>query len=499
MNNFDYTSLSDEDFKDIFKTTSFAIEPRRHQFITLAKNIDCNISRVPLFHDIGTGKTLTALWLTILWGVKKVLVVCTGSAFSSWERDIKKYTKYSYIFLQGDKKQRFYNLNLNKNIYIINYEGLKCIYGGLVPKSDKKRKWIIDNNMFVDDFDCVIFDEIHKCRSYASIQAEIAYQLSLKSKYTIGMTGTPTESSLLDLWNLFKIIDHGKCLGNNFFAFRRTYFYPIVYNLKKQKRSFTDWKPIKDAEKHILERIAPITTCFKREECLDIPKKLPSIKKILDPTPEQLEYMAQICGEMKNDVEEGKLTKDNILACNKTTKLLQITGGFLYLKDGDYRTSHIFKPNPKILALEDIFEEAQEKIVVFHQFVEEGRILEEWARKKKIEFASIRGEIKDKMGQYKKFIEDKNTMFLFGHPECASESYDMTVSSLMVFYSNSHSRKQREQAEGRIYRDGQKKRSMYVDLLIKNSIDFTPLKSIETKNNLATLVFEFIKNFGKGV
>jgi SWI/SNF-related matrix-associated actin-dependent regulator 1 of chromatin subfamily A len=502
MSDFDYNLLTNNDFEEIFKEANLVVRkpnipviaPRRHQLLTLAKTIGEDIRRVPLFHDIGTGKTLTALWLMTLWKVKKVLIVCPSSAFCSWQRDLKKYTNFTYVVLTGEKKDRIEKLSKQYDFYIINYEGLKCIYGELKEK-ENKREWVINDLFFIDNFDCITFDEVHKCRSYASLQSEIAYQLSRRSKYTIGMTGTPIETSLLDLWNVFKVIDHGKCLGNNFFAFRRTYFYPITYQLKKQKRSFTEWKPTKEAEQQILSRIAPITTSFKREDCLDIPKKQPPIQRILEATPEQKRYFKQICEGLKIEVNEGILTKDNILKSNKTAKLLQITGGFLYVQEDNQRSAHIFEPNPKLDALKDIYEEAQEKIVVFHQFIEEGRILEKWAKKEKIKFSSLRGEIKDKEKQYTLFVEDPTVKFMFGHPECAGESYDMTVASLMVFYSNGSSLRQREQAEGRINRDKQIKRCVFIDLLIKDSVDFTPLQNIETKKSLAQRVYEFIKNY----
>ena len=93
MPNFDYQSISDAELKDIFKGVPFSVEPMRHQMLTYAHAMHMNRKRLFFMHDIGTGKTLSAIWMNqMFWKPKKILVVCPRSAFRGWRRDLDGHT-----------------------------------------------------------------------------------------------------------------------------------------------------------------------------------------------------------------------------------------------------------------------------------------------------------------------------------------------------------------------------------------------------------------------
>lgn len=473
MNKIDYNKFTNKQLREIFDIIpDFVVEPFRHQYLTLAQTIGDELSRVCYFHDIGTGKTLTALWTTYLWESKKILVVCPYSAFPAWNKNIMEYTGYSHVFLTGTPYERKYKLSTEKDVYIINYEGLKTIYGELIPGSG----WKIEQKYFTDNFDCVIFDEVHKCKSFSTLQSKICYQLSHRATHAIGLTGTPIGGSFLDLWGEMRVVDLGASLGTNYYAFRWKYF----------KKGFYDWYIKKGVSQEILEKIAPITTSFSREECIDLPEKMYETRSV-NATEEQKELEKDIREGLNKKYKEGTLNLKNVL--NLSQKLLQISGGFLYLKGG----TKVIHSNPKLRVLDDIISETRGKLLVFHQFQEEGRIIEEWCKHKKIKFAALRGEIKEKQEEYNRFVSNPKTKIMIAHPTSGGESLDFTVCSVVVFYSNGYSSLQRKQAEGRIHRVGQTKGCLYIDIKLEGSIDEVVCKRIKDKEKLCREVLEYIR------
>jgi len=471
----DYKKLPLSFFEDIFSDIKFKLKPMWHQYVSLAFALDGR-NQVAYFHDIGTGKTLAALYTIHLWNVKKTLVVCPRSAFSAWQRDIIKYTNFTYIFLDGTKKERMKNLSRKRDIYIINYEGLKCIYAILL----RGLGWQIIHKSFINNFDCIIYDEVHKTSAFGSLQSKICYQLSTRAKYIIGLTGTPIKSELLNLWGVFRVIDLGRCLGDNFYQFRRAYF----------KQGMFTWYPKKGSNEKILNKILPITISFKRQDCFDLPD-IVFENKFAHKTTEYKKLETDILNNLSISFKEGTLTSANVL--NKSQKLMQLIGGFIYIENKDGKQTHRLKTNSKLKVLDDCIKETNDKVLIFHQYVEEGRIIEDWCIKNKIKFCSIRGETKDKLKQYKKFVKSKSIKAMIAHPMSAGESFDFSVCSVVIFYSNGGGQLSRKQAIGRVHRKGQKNKCVVIDIILKDSVDEIIIKNQENKKVLAEKVLMYIR------
>ncbi len=481
-------------------------------------------------HDIGTGKTLSAIWMNqMFWKPKKILVICPRSAFRGWRRDLDGHTDWSYVVVEGEREERVDKLHENHKLYLINYEGLKSMYGGMHnrilrtgfttkaaaqefvrgvqglkamkdPKDPTKWNavqgfgWRIDHTQFHGEFDAMIFDEVHRCGGNKSIQTMICLELSRRAKYVIGMTGT-LGTDLFNLWSMARAIDLGQCLGTGWWNYRNQFFNEVkVMRKDGTPARYTEWKPKPGARQQIMNLLLPIATSFSREECLDLP---PAVYQIRDAqaSPEQRKIFKQLMDGLAIEYTEGNLTPENIL--NKSSKLRQACGGFIYLKDGDERSIHVFKKNPKLDLLEELYEETAYKIVVWHEFVEEGRIIEAWAQRKGIQYASLRAEIKNKEEQERRFIEDPNVQLMIAHPKCASESLDFSHCQVTFFYSTGGSVIQRQQAEGRTRRKNQKRKQFFVDAVITGSADEITTQRMNNDKQMEQSMLEYIRTFGK--
>jgi len=495
MNDFSYKTLTKEELAEIFKDHKFKIQPKHQVLISLAFVMGQKLDSVAYWLPVRFGKTITALLTAQLWGCQKMLAVCPSSAFEAWDRDIPKATNYTYKFLTGTRYDRIYKLrHTNNNIYIINYEGLKSIYAHLHPgDAINKGKWEICNDEFVDNFDCIIFDEVHKVTDYNTIQSNICYELSKRSKFCIGMSADPINKHYLELFNIYKVIDLGETFGNNFFAFRHKYFKPINLVNSKTKKGFQKWVLKHNAEKGILEKISKRSISFERSECSKVPDNKPTTIYI-KPSEEFLEWQKNV---IEND--EIQINGTPVDVSNPTTKgqkMLQLSAGFIYDEHGNHNVQRL-KTNPKLDALINLINLCIGKILVWHHYTEEAYIIEEALTKNDIKFVSMRGSIKESKKSIMAKFNSKPEIKVLLVQQSICEGFDAKIASNMMFYTPVAGPRLRNQCEGRIKGDGQIDNYQIYDLIMKNSFDEKVIRNLKKNTSFKSAVMAYIKDFNK--
>lgn len=488
LDNFEHKSLTDEELQHAFSEVSFSLQLMRHQLISLAFAVGRN--QVALFHDVGTGKTLISLYTAKLWGCKKVLVVAPSSAFGSWRRDLKNYTDFSYSFLVGSGRDRKRTIKRKKDIFIANYEGLKTIYCKLY----KGKGWRIIPDSFVHDFDCIILDEVHKCKNYDALQSKICFELSKRAKHAIGLTGTPVDKSYLELFNIFRVIDLGKSLGTNFFNYRYQYFDRRVCG-SKWGRKWVEWELKSGCEEEILDKISDTTLSFSREECFELPP-IQEIVRYISSSEQFLKLQKDIIENKPLKLPETDILLDKKIKA-KAHALRELPSGFFYY--GEDNEVYKLKKNPKVEALLDLLEDTGSKVIVFYWYTEERNIISEALRKQDISFCSAFGgqSSLDREAEITRFSEDSDAKVLLSQCTCASEGFDAFVANVVVFFSPLSSPKMRKQCIGRIYRKGQEKKCLVVDFVMGDSLDQRVIERRSERFDLVRVAMEYIKDFHK--
>jgi len=526
----DYKKLTKEQLDYLFRgLINFKTEPMLHQLQTLAWGIEKN--RVMLWSDIGTGKSFVALYLSILWGCKKILIVCPNSVMQSWESEIKLHTDFNCSLLDGTTEEAKNSiLKNNSGIVVVNYEKLKYLFAERVKGVGFKLSKFSEGFSWFSKlgYDCLIVDECHAVKSVMTKQTRILYHLSRIMDKVILMTGTPVAKDERDLWSEFHVLDLGKRLGKSYSVFLREYFYPIdmggkftdyrikficpicgdLYSslrkhleLKHRKIDFRSFRinypQIKTAKDLILSKVKDITIRYEREECFELPEKSYQVR-FVKMTSEQYNWTGRIWKEIKIALEKGKINLTNVLT--RIVKLSQVTGGFVLGTDnaGDNVVER-FKQNPKLLELQKCLEEISNdiKIIIYHHYSEEGKMIANFLKGQKIKFREARGEIKDKDKQIQEFQTNSDIRVLVAHPSCGGVGLNLQVASVEIFYSNDFSSVLRTQAEGRIYRKGQKNKCLYIDLVCKDSIDEEILNILKQKKDIAKSMLDYIKRGGK--
>jgi len=489
MNNLDYKSLMVEELQYIFSDVDFSLEPMRHQFISLAFAID-DRNRVAFLHDVGTGKTLCALYALRLWNCKKTLVVCPPSAFGSWRRDLENNTNFSYAFLTGSGKNRKQLLKQKRDVYIIQYEGLKTLYSKL--SRIKGEGWGLPDS-FIHNFDCIVLDEAHKVKSYDALQSKICFELSRRAKHVIGLTGTLIDESYLELHNIYRVIDLGKSLGSNFFAYRYRYFDREVCGSKWSRKKWIEWKLKPGCEEEILDKISGTSISFGREECFDLPP-IQKIFKWISPSKQFLQLQEDIV----NNKSSCALSKELIGSKIKTKAhiLRELPSGFFYY--GKDKKVVRLSNNPKVEALLDLLEDSSSKVIVFYRYVEERNIIENALAKEKISFSSAYGGQDNREEEIYKFQNNKNVRVLVSQITVANEGYDAFAANVVVFFRPLSSPKMIKQCIGRAHRKGQQRKVLVVTFVMEDSIEERVIVNRSKRFNLVREAEDYIRNFHKG-
>jgi len=491
----DYKSISSEGLREIFQGIAFRTPPLRHQLVSILFALDGR-DRCMFWHGIGTGKTLIALYTAQLWESRKILVICPSSVVRVWREQILEHTHFSSVELVGATGERRKRLDQDVTVYVVNYEGLKYLFGQKVCKRGRSR-FIPDREAIESTwFDTLIVDEAHHVRSYTTIQSKIAYMLSRKAGRVLMLTGTPGDP--MGLWCEYLVLDLGRSLGTSSKAFLDKYFFPI--NRENWSRGYpqeyTEWVLKKGSWERILERVANSTLRYSREECVDLPEATYE-QRYVSLSKEQVGLIDKVVRGLQIELEGGQPLGEVV---NHSSKICQITSGFIIAG----RRVQRFRSNPKLTELLYCLKEIEGKCVVFHSFVEEGRIIEEACRKAGITFRSLRGEIGNKDEQYMEFREDPSIKLLIAHPQSGGEGIDLFEASTAIFFSNTNlGIVAREQCEGRIHRVGQTRKCLFIDLIAEaaegeeRSLDERIFEAIMEKKDTNSAILEWIENYGK--
>lgn len=458
-----------EAVNDILSPIEFITTPMEHQARSLVWSIDRN--RLAYWLDVGTGKTLLALYTLKLWGCRRTLIICPNSVTQTWADEIDKHLGWDYVILKGTAGERKAKLAEDHQLYIINYEGLRVLWARKV--GNKYKPNVVAMNDF--GFDSLVCDESHRLKQNRTLVYRITYELSKRVNNCITMTGTPLTKDEKDLWAEMSVMDLGASLGHNYYSFLRKNFKP----------GFFDWKIKDGALEEIMEKVAPNTIRYEREECFDLPDAVYEQRSI----PMSVEQEKLVHDVLHNIPSEW--TQTDALHCGN--KLAQISGGFMYGEETLYLLS-----NPKLQELLRLVDEISGKFIVFHHFSEEGRLIAEALRKHGIDVKELRGETKDKEVQIDQFKSDPAVQCLVAHPACGGEGLNLQVASTMIFFSNGFSFAHRIQAEGRIHRLGQTNKCLYIDLLMtawlgEQTIDHHILDCLNKKGDMAKAVLDYIR------
>ena len=195
-----------------FGLKSDLLPHQRQGLFWLQENWVAGNSGVLLADDMGLGKTFQALaflqWVKLLmdgehWGRQPFLVVAPTGLLKNWEEEAGKHLAApglgGLLRAYGSSFKPYRKMTDNRAAKDIkNYDWVLTTYETL-------RDYI---NIFIKvDWSVTFFDEVQKIKNPAAMMTDMAK--SLKSEFTVALTGTPVENRLADLWCIVDTVQPG--------------------------------------------------------------------------------------------------------------------------------------------------------------------------------------------------------------------------------------------------------------------------------------------------
>jgi SNF2 family DNA or RNA helicase len=283
------------------------------------------------------------------------------------------------------------------------------------------------------------------------------------------MTGTLFGNDMLAIWPQYFIADLGNTYGTSFYRdYREKYFV--------DKGFFgPDYQVTNKGQEIIQSKLWRKAIRYNEDEIDDLPSKTYRVLKY-DLSKSQNSDYARLMDKLNYD---GPVK-------NKHMAFRQICSGFILREDIVHRS------NPKLDLLEEIIALAVErsKIVIFHEFIKEGELIEARLRRMRLDYCALNGRIGDKYAQIKAFENRVEKKVMVAHPLSGGSSINLVSAAYCAFFSNGGSVINRKQCEKRIHRGGQTARRVYYyDLVGNRTIEEVMIKNLnEGIDALETIV-----------
>jgi hypothetical protein len=176
---------------------------------------------------------------------------------------------------------------------------------------------------------------------------------------------------------------------------------------------------------------------------------------------------------------------------NPAAKAPQISGGTVIVEQD--RPAYIFRPNPKLVELENLVDETQGKLMVFHAYVAEGDQIERLCRQRRWRFCRLPCSNTGKA--IKAFRTDPKGRLLIAQPQSGGEGINVQdVCHTITWYSmGSIGERLRRQGEGRGIRSGQKLPVAIIDLVGEPSPDADILLALEEKRDVRDAILRYLR------
>lgn len=429
-----------------------------------------------VFLDMGLGKTISTL--TAIEELKydyceidTVLIIAPKRVVETvWEEEAKKWdhTKHlTFSKIIGTERQRLAALKVKADVHIIsrdNIAWLCSLYAAKLP------------------YDMLVIDELSSFKAHQTQRFKSLRLARPWFKRVVGLTGTPAPNGLINLWSQMYLIDRGERLEKTITAYRSRYFRPgasngyVVYS----------YKLLSDSERLIQERIKDICISMRAEDYLEMPERIDNFVRVT--MPDKLmdaykKFEQENVITLANEIEEGTTTVNAVNAAALSNKLLQFANGAMYDENKNVVPIH----DLKLEALKEIIEAADGKPVLVawtYQFDRDR----------------IKNYFRSMAPRELKTAEDINdwnagkVRLMLAHPASAGHGINLQAGgNIIVWYGLTWSLELYQQFNARLYRQGQKQRTIIHHIVNTGTHDEDVVRALKSKDKTQNNLMNSIK------
>lgn len=398
--------------------------------------------------------------------VAKALVIAPlRVAEDTWSREADKWDHLKTLRISkilGSAAERRKGLTADADIYVINRENVKW----LVEECQEKKHW---------PFDMIIIDELSSFKSNKSQRFKYLRKVIPLTDRVVGLTGTPSPNGLMDLWAQIYLLDRGERLGKTLTAYRDRYFVPG----KRNGYTVFTWDLKQGAAESIQAKVSDICISMSASDYLQLPERIDNEIRVKLSPAEMKTYR-----QMERD-QLIELDGADVVALNAAAvagKLLQMANGSVY----DDVRNVIRIHEKKLDALEELIDVTDDNILVFYNFRHDLDALRDRFDKLSPRELKTEADIRE--------WNDGKIKVLLAHP--ASVGYGLNIQDgghTIIWYGLTWSLELYQQANARLYRQGQIKNVIVHHLIAEGTIDEQVMRVLTKKQAGQEALLEALK------
>lgn len=409
-----------------------------------------------LADDMGLGKTLQSIAFidSVLTEIREkklpILVVSPSSLVYNWFSELKKFAPHiRAVIADGNQAERRKILKdiTEFDVVITSYPLLRR-----------------DIRLYARPFHTLFLDEAQAFKNPTTQTARAVK--TIQAEYRFGLTGTPVENSLEELWSIFHVI------------------FP---ELLPGRKEFGDLR-----REDIAKRVKPfVLRRLKGDVLNELPEKiehLQSSELLPDQKSLYAAYLAKLREETLKHLDKDTLRKNKIRILAGLTRLRQICCHPALFVD-DYKGS-----SAKFEQLLEILEECRstgKRILIFSQFTKMLSIIGRELNRQAIPYFYLDGSTpaQERVELCDRFNEGEGDLFLISL-KAGGTGLNLTGADTVILYDLWWNPAVEQQAADRAYRMGQKNTVQVIKLVAQGTIEEKMHELQESKKNLIAEVIE---------
>lgn len=417
-----------------------------YQFQQEALKDTASRNRVAYYHEMGLGKTFTGSEKLYKLSRPLNLLICQKSKIDDWIKHFKEH--YPIV--------RVYNLTKSKEFELFikdaSYDGVMKL--GII---NYELVWRRPNLLTLEDF-TLMLDESSLIQNSKAKQTKFILNLSFKN--VILLSGTPCSGKYENLWTQLHLLGWG--ISEELFL-SQFVNYKLIRIGKAFHKTVDTANPYRNVER-LKSKMREYGCNFLRtEECFDLPEQ--TFINVKVPVSDVYKFF------MRNSI----ININGVELVGSTTLTKRLYARMLC---GVYSKA-------KLEAFKDLLESTNDRLIVFYNFTEELRRLEEVVKDLGKPMSIVNGSIKD-LKAYESY-SDSVTLVQY---QAGAKGLNLQKANKIIFYSPTERCEDYMQALKRIHRIGQNKPCFYYRMSCENSVEEKIYNALERGEDYTNDLFK---------
>lgn len=458
-----------------------------------------------LAHDMGTGKSLTAIALLEADRAERVLILCPRNVQGVWPHQLAAHSTRDWHTwagrVQGSRGPvRHPRVPERAAALLAATADAQRLGKPLAAAVNYEAAWRPSMRAALESvaWDAVICDESHRLKKPSGKASRLAAELAARTRSRGGrvlcLTGTPMPHTPLDMWAQMRVIDGGQRLGQTYRGFCARYAKAEEIRIPggRVRTIHTGIRP--DMTETFAATVGEVCDRVAAADVLDLPPVTDRRATFALSPPVRRAY-DDLERHGIAEAEGGTLTAANAMVL--VLRLAQASSGFgVDVDSGRHVTLTPGRRPDRAQALADVLYDLppDEPIVVFCRFIADLEQVAAIAREQGRRYGELSGRRRDGITERSTMSEDIDV--LGAQVKSGGVGIDLTRARIGVYYSLDFSLAEHAQSRARLVRPGQERPVTLTHLLAEDSIDWAVLGALRKRQEVVDAVIAHLRNGG---